>query len=501
MAHDDVVPPPARRRLSRRGAWLAGLVAVVAGLLLAARLGPLTPAGRSAIESLATGLEVGRVGRLRVAGLSGDVWRGFSVREVALMDSRGVWLRATDLRVSWRPAELIARRVHVARATAARLEVLRRPLLGPAHPPQPPPVAVILDTASTVVVLDAPFSQSAGVYRAEVSGLDIERRTAARGILRAVSATRPGDYLSVTGDIARSKRFVLFARAREAAGGPLAGALGLAPGLALRLDLDAQGDPKDGRFDLTALIGGRPAAVAHGNWRGGTGAAHGRIDLDASSLLAPARRMLGAEARFDLAATGRGGDLADVRLLASSDNLILAARGGASVARAAAGPHGLAVAVQVRDPGRIVGGLVSGPFSFRGGLGGDVRHWVASGAVSLQHPKADGFSLASVGGPLRVEGGVRGLSVAGAAQGDGGAGRGLVAALLGARPSARFDLVQTPGGRTLVRALHLTGAGLAIDASGERALMGGLGFEGQARLANLAAAAPGARGLVTATWR
>ncbi|MBS0333022.1 MAG: hypothetical protein JSS35_09660, partial [Proteobacteria bacterium] len=53
----------------------AALVALVAGL----RYGVLLPQARLGIEAAADGLKVGRFGRLRVEGLSGDIFRDLRV--------------------------------------------------------------------------------------------------------------------------------------------------------------------------------------------------------------------------------------------------------------------------------------------------------------------------------------------------------------------------------------------------------------------------------------
>lgn len=68
------------------------LVALAAAALLTGRYGALSPQGRSIIETRANGLKVGRFGRLYLEGLSGDVWRDFSVRKVEIRDPKGVWL-------------------------------------------------------------------------------------------------------------------------------------------------------------------------------------------------------------------------------------------------------------------------------------------------------------------------------------------------------------------------------------------------------------------------
>jgi len=60
--------------------------------------------------------------------------------------------------------------------------------------------------------------------------------------------------------------------------------------------------------------------------------------------------------------------------------------------------------------------------------------------------------------------------------------------------------VRLADGRLLLRALNASGAGLKLQASGERTLFGALNFKGEAQFSNLAAARPGAHGAIDARW-
>ena len=77
----------------------------------------------------------------------------------------------------------------------------------------------------------------------------------------------------------------------------------------------------------------------------------------------------------------------------------------------------------------------------------------------------------------------------------------VAAALLGARPRANAQGTLFADGRLLVRTLSVSGPGLDIAASGERGLLGGLGFRGQARVGNLAFSHAGAQGAIAANWQ
>jgi translocation and assembly module TamB len=90
---------PARRARFAVTAML--LVLIVAGLAAVARYGPLTPTGRRMIETMVSGQKAGRVGRLRIEGLRGDVWRDFTLARLTISDKHGVWLDARNLSAEW----------------------------------------------------------------------------------------------------------------------------------------------------------------------------------------------------------------------------------------------------------------------------------------------------------------------------------------------------------------------------------------------------------------
>ena len=79
-----------------------------------------------------------------------------------------------------------------------------------------------------------------------------------------------------------------------------------------------------------------------------------------------------------------------------------------------------------------------------------------------------------------------------------GAGAGAYAALLGAQPKATGDIARLKDGRWLFRRVNVVGAGLTVDGSGARGLLGGLNFHGDVTLTNLAAIGPQAKGRLTA---
>ena len=122
---NEIEEAPAAPRKKSRWRWglaalvVCALLVVLAGAaLLAGRYGALSPQGRSIIEARANGLKVGRFGRLYVEGLSGDIWRDFSVRRVVIRDPKGVWLEGRNLRLAWTFGDILGRRFHATNVTA-----------------------------------------------------------------------------------------------------------------------------------------------------------------------------------------------------------------------------------------------------------------------------------------------------------------------------------------------------------------------------------------------
>ena len=62
------------------------LVLLIAVLLGGVRFGAITPQGRAFLEARTSGLKLGRMGRLKIEGLTGDIWDAFGVRRLTISD-------------------------------------------------------------------------------------------------------------------------------------------------------------------------------------------------------------------------------------------------------------------------------------------------------------------------------------------------------------------------------------------------------------------------------
>ncbi|MDR3510795.1 MAG: translocation/assembly module TamB domain-containing protein [Caulobacteraceae bacterium] len=494
-------PSQKRRRLFRAlGVAVAAVVCLVAVAALTVRYAVLTPAGRAFVVARLDGLPLGPVGKLHVEGLEGDLWRDFGLRRVEIIDARGAWLDARQVQVRWEWPQLLVRRVHVDELTIQDLLISRSPLVTPsAGPPSGPlPVSLTLDEVRFRLETLPAISVQRGLF--QVAGrLDVERRGGLGGELHGRSLLHPGDGLDGRFNFGLHRRLLLDAQAREARGGAIAGLAGLPADRTFYLDAHADGAPDKGRLHLKAQSGDQSMAQLDGGWTTAGGSGQGRISLAASRWTASWMHAFGPELRLNGAGRGLGHNRYDLTLAAASDNATLSAAGELDADRQAS-PKGLKVQASVGDLSRIVAAPVMGRGAFNGGLSGAIDDWRLAGQVAVERFTQSGYALARVAGPAELGYAKREWRLKADLAGTGGQGKGLVAALAGGAPHATLDGVRLSDGRLLLRSLKADGAGLKLQASGERGLFGGLNFKGQAQLSNLAAAHPGARGGLGARW-
>ena len=150
------------------------LIVLLLGAVATLRYGVLLPQARILIEARTDGLRIGRVGRLRIEGLSGDIWRDARVRRLTIRDEKGVWLEAINVHLSWRYVELLRRRFDADLIEADSVRIVRRPTLAPKGKDRGLPVSFHIDEARTRLTLEPAFSYARGVYDVRL-GLDIER--------------------------------------------------------------------------------------------------------------------------------------------------------------------------------------------------------------------------------------------------------------------------------------------------------------------------------------
>lgn len=470
------------------------LLVLLVGVLAAGRYGVLLPQVRLLIEARTDGLKLGRIGRLKIEGLSGDIWSDARVRRLTIRDEKGVWLEANDVRVTWRYLELLRRRFDADLIEARNVRVVRRPTLAPKGKDRGLPLSFHIDAARTRLELEPAFSNTRGVYDLAL-GLDIERRGGRSGKLQALSVLHPGDRLDVDFALRAVGPMRIVANAFEAKGGALAGAAGLPHDQPFRMAIRAGGTTSTGQFSATATTGRLTPFLARGQWTPQGGQAGGRVLLTASSLTAPYAERVGRDVVFGLAGRkARPGAYAlDARL--TSDALAVRAWGEGDLGKRTLAASGLRLDARTASLGKLLGGGRSlGAAKVTGVATGEAAAWVFRGSAEVSDVALGAYALARVTGPIEVSRGRTGLAVKAKAQGSGGRGEGFAAALLGGAPVAELDGERLSNGQLLLRRLDVTGRGLKVQASGGRSLLGAVNFKGRADISNLQAARLGANG-------
>lgn len=503
---ESAPPARSRRRFVRRprGAlgWfvlaLSVLVLLVAAVGVVLRYGVLTPPGIVLIEASTNGLKLGRVGRLKIEGLSGDIWRNFRIRRLTVADEKGVWLEARDVALAWRPTELIGRRFHATAISANQVLVTRRPTLTPKGVSKSAPLSVDIDSLKARITTDPAFSSRRGDFTIDAA-YEGGRGGGARGRVRIASLLHAGDGLDADFDIGKSDRTRADVRAVEAQGGALAGALGLAADQPFSLSAHVDGGPKRGVFRIDSRSGRVAPLTGQGDWTDAGGQARAQVLLAASSLMEGNVRRFGPSLTLAVDARRSGQDLYQTVLDVRSENLTLAAKGPVNVQRRTS--SGLSLDARVVDLNRLTSFPKLGGGRFVGVLKGGSAEWEAKGEVFGQNVNFAGYTLASGRGPAEVRRHKGDLDISADIHGAGGSGRGILGAWFGPAPRASVTLTRFADRRILVRRLDAAGAGLTVKGQGTRSILGAFAFDGEAQVSDLAAVKKGASGQLVGRWR
>lgn len=480
---------------------LAVLLAALtlAGLGLLGRHGVNTPLGLHIVQSQVSGLKIGRYGRLRIEGLGGDLWHDVTASRVYMTDDKGVWLDARDVKMAWRPLEFLARRYHAERIDAGKVVILRRPSLGPRTAPRPIPISVRIDAINAPLETREAFSFRKGSFGA-VGSVNVVRKGSTLVVLKADSRLHAGDRFHLTLQAGAGRPLVLLIDASEASGGAIAGSLGLAADKPFLLKADLRSDRGQGRLDVLARSGAAIPARATGAWNAAGGSVNGRLALSASRLTLALARRFGPEVTFQGTGRRTKGGFYAINALADSETLHATARGEAHLHDVRTKASGLEVTFATDHLEQVALAGLKGGARSRGRLRIDDQGWAYEGDVTGQELGLLGYDLARASGPVKVARRKGELTIESELAGSGGRGGGYLGALLGDRPRGEVTAVRLRDGRLLLRRITTVGTGVKLDATGERTLLGGLSFKGDADLTNLVAAGSGSKGRVRAGW-
>lgn len=494
------------RKAQRRRPWAAWTLGIVAGLIslvllsgIVVRYGAETDPGRALIVRLVNGLKIGPVGRLRVAGLKGDVFGAFSLKSLEIVDAKGAWVHAGDITMVWDPGELFARRLHVGRLWAKDLRIFRQPQMTkePPAPPSARPVTVILDDLRLRLETDPDFSVQHGLWQVNAKVI-LRRNGEAKVNIAAHSLLHKGDGLTLSADIGKHDRMHLQADAVEAAGGALAGMIGLPADQ--RLVIHARGDATQAEGALVARVdsGATNPLDFTAHWSKAGAEVKGRADLAASHLTHYFSERLGAEAKVNLTVKPDHGDLylAKGQLVASQGRITVDGPVNWRTRRA----ESLGLTLDIADMSKWLSIPKIGHAALDGGITGGFDDFVIKGRFTGDKLEQDGVTVARSTGPATITRAKGEWRIQGDLQGSGAAGPSPIGPLLGASPHAVLDIAVLKDNRFLIRQLDLKGSGVTVQATGGLGLFGELSFKGAVQVSNLNPIHVGAHGQVAAGW-
>lgn len=255
------VPPrrgPGRMALKVLG-WTAGVLAVLAGLVVIAALLLDTAPGRRFLASELPSLKVSGL-TLRVGRIEGSIYGRMVLHDLSVRDAKGLVATSPAVVLDWAPGALLERHVLVNELSSPQVNLLRKPELAPSTGKSHMP------------------SLTYTVRRLSVSDL---------ALAPAVTGERRDLAITAAADMGHGRvRLNAQARARPVAGQPGGDVV------AARLDADPDADrlqldvhvfgPKDGVIDRLLKLGA-PIAVevhGHGDWRDWRGRAQAAVGGD-----------------------------------------------------------------------------------------------------------------------------------------------------------------------------------------------------------------------------
>lgn len=288
---DKSGPLPRSRWLApafRAAAMAAGLILA---LLIGLRLFVLTDWGRQAVSWLVPQVEIAGIGRVKLKQLQGDPLGKLQIAGLDIQSSNGVWLRADNLILDWRPLALLRGRLEIRTVDISRLEIIDLPPSGTrssggrtnvalAHIGIPqivlgPKIVTRLGLDPAITRKSTRFSVSGqfawprsrlpdfafDLKRLDRAGEHVHAKLMTEAAFAPAKQTQNRQRQPAKADARHVMRVVVDAPA----GGLIASLLNSPENLSLRLD-GAGG--QNGKFDGFLLVGGRNRAQISGGWTG-----------------------------------------------------------------------------------------------------------------------------------------------------------------------------------------------------------------------------------------
>ncbi|MBI3438441.1 MAG: translocation/assembly module TamB domain-containing protein, partial [Proteobacteria bacterium] len=282
----------ALERLWRRRIAIAASAAAIAGGAMIA-LGPAAP---WVVDHFTDGQRIWRLGRLQLDGVSGSWLGALRAEHVSLADDDGVWFRANDVALDWRPQDILSGHVTINTTHAGRVQILRQPKLSPAQPSSGAGVDVHIGALRVDAIEIG--EQTLGETATFTANLSLDLRDDALNSLDVAlrRTDSDADHLLVT--YRAGPRYLLNVDIDGEAGGILSRVIG-APEKTLRVAANGAGDEQSGEEHFRATLNADELTSGQVQWTPTAWRASTQARLDALPGLSELARRIGPTLAFN----------------------------------------------------------------------------------------------------------------------------------------------------------------------------------------------------------
>ena len=123
-------------RWERIGFYSLATVASVLLLVIALGLGLNTGPGKNWLLGFVRGYVMDNGLRVRIGGIDGSLYGDMTLRDIQVLDDKGVFATSPKIHLDWRPLAYLEKHVDVRDLSSPRIDILRQPVLRPTTQPQ-----------------------------------------------------------------------------------------------------------------------------------------------------------------------------------------------------------------------------------------------------------------------------------------------------------------------------------------------------------------------------
>ncbi len=122
-------------RLEKIGLYVVSIVAGVLLLITVAAVGVNTGPGKNLLIGFINGFTLDNGLKIHVGGIDGSLYGDMTVRNIKVLDPKGVVATSPKVHLNWRPLAYLSKHVDIRDLSSPRIDVLRPPELKPSNKP------------------------------------------------------------------------------------------------------------------------------------------------------------------------------------------------------------------------------------------------------------------------------------------------------------------------------------------------------------------------------